>query len=259
VKSTSTTDPEYWDRVWSSSRAAVKRSRDDCPFYGRSGAFTRMALGQLGDIRGLRVLEVGGGGPNARMLALRKWGGAEITVIDYSATALELVTRYFVVNDEKLDVVEGDFLTHDFARQRFDLVTHWGVLEHFDDPSGILTRSAQLMAPGGRTLFTMPNMLAWAGVLWRTKAPANWSIHVLHSDAEIAAACEQAGLHLEQSFYAGLPFLFDTSWEWTGPVARTLRLAQRGIGVGLRFLPVERVRGRRISKERGFLASRRDG
>jgi len=259
MESAPVTDARYWDRVWNANLTAVKRSPDDCPFHGRRGAFTRMALGQLGDIRGLRVLEVGGGGPNARALALRKWGGAEITVIDYSATALELVTRYFVLNEEKLEVIEDDFLTHDFARQRFDLVTHWGVLEHFDDPSGILTRSAALLTPGGRTLFTMPNMLAWAAVLWRTKAPANWSIHVLHSDVEIAAASERAGLRLERSFYAGLPFLFDTSWEWTGPVARTLRLAQRGIGVGLRFLPVDRVRGQRISKERGFLASRPGG
>jgi SAM-dependent methyltransferase len=215
-----------------------------------------MALGQLGDVRGLRILEVGGGGPNARLLALRKWGGAEISVIDYSATALELLTRYFVSNEEKLEGVEGDFLTHDFGGQRFDVITHWGVLEHFDDPGPILRRSAQLLAPGGRTLFTMPNMLAWAAALWRTKAPENWSVHVLHSDDAIAAACERSGLRLERSFYAGLPFVFDTSWEWRGPVAGLLRFTQRGIGVGTRYLPLYPIRGPRISKERGFLASR---
>jgi SAM-dependent methyltransferase len=214
-----------------------------------------MALDQLGDVRGLRILELGGGGPNARLLALRKWGGAAVCAIDYSPTAIELLTSYFAANEERLEGIEGDFLTHDFGSRRFDVITHWGVLEHFEDPGPILARSAQLLAPGGRTLFTMPNMLAWAAALWRAKAPENWSVHVLHLDEAIAAACEAAPLRLERRFHAGLPFVFDTSWEWRGPVAGLLRSTQRGIGVGARWLPLYSMRGPRISKERGFLAS----
>lgn len=77
------TDPAYWDRVWAEA-APVEQLPPLDPQFNRDGAFMRMIRRHVGDLVGQRVLEVGAGGANYRLLALSRWAGAHTTGVDYS-------------------------------------------------------------------------------------------------------------------------------------------------------------------------------
>jgi SAM-dependent methyltransferase len=81
---------------------------------------------ELTDPAGRRVLEVGAGGANYRLLALSRWAGAHVTGVDYSGVGLEVLTRIFRMNGADVEVVRGDFLHVVLPRTDFHLVVHGG-------------------------------------------------------------------------------------------------------------------------------------
>ncbi len=59
-----------------------------------------------------------------------------------------------------VDVVVGDAVTADIEGP-FDVVTMWHVLEHLPEPVAALERAAELLAPGGRLIVSVPNNDSW--------------------------------------------------------------------------------------------------
>jgi 2-polyprenyl-3-methyl-5-hydroxy-6-metoxy-1,4-benzoquinol methylase len=90
-------------------------------------------------------------------------------------------------------VLEADFPRVDLAKHSFDLVTAWQVLEHLDRPRLALARIADLLAPDGRLILTVPNSAGWAARLF---GPAwiGWDAprHVTHFTAETLQAMLEA-------------------------------------------------------------------
>jgi SAM-dependent methyltransferase len=54
-------------------------------------------------------------------------------------------------------VQEGDFLTADYPREHFDVMTLMDVIEHLPDPVRFLVRSWELLRPGGLLYLSTPN------------------------------------------------------------------------------------------------------
>lgn len=248
------TTAEYWDAEWERLPTPRQLSPGH-PYYGRNGLFMRMLRRRAALRPGMRVLELGGGGPNYRLLALHQWLGAEVTAIDFSAAALARLRQVFELNGGQVRVVTGDFLLHDFGEERFDLVTHWGVLEHFDPPVAVLRRSAELLAPGGQVVFSMPNLAGLSSVLWRRWSPENWSHHVYHDVEEVREAAAAAGLRLTQHFHYGFPCVKIADWERRGVLPSLASGVQMLLTASAVALPVfHRWGGRAVSMERGFVA-----
>jgi SAM-dependent methyltransferase len=222
--------------------------------FGRRGVFLKMIRAKLGELAGRNILELGGGGPNYRLLALRKWAGANVTALDFSPVALEQVKQVFHLHREAVQVIHANLL--DWQPNRtYDVVTHWGVIEHFSDPAPVLRVSQQCLTPPGSLLFSMPNMHAWASVFWRKWAPANWSTHVLHEVPAIDQACHATQLRLVELFYFGVPSLQVAHWEHQGWMPSLVgRLQQLAKVSGLIFPYYHVVGGKRISMHRGVLA-----
>src|SRR5262245_43451581 len=151
------TDAAYWNGIWAKAASVEHLSPADRRF-GRDGTFMHMIRRRVGDLAGQRVLEVGAGGVNYRLLALNRWAGARVTGVDYSDVGLELLTKLFRINGAEVDAVPGDFLHIVLSRADFDLVVHWGLLEHFNDPVPILRACCAALRAGGRVLFSVPNM-----------------------------------------------------------------------------------------------------
>src|SRR5262245_8096890 len=103
------TDAAYWNGVWAQAASVEHLSPLD-PRFGREGTLMHMIRRLVGDLAGQRVLEVGAGGPNYRLLALNRWAGARVTGVDYSGVGLELLTKLFRINSAEVEVVPGDFL-----------------------------------------------------------------------------------------------------------------------------------------------------
>jgi SAM-dependent methyltransferase len=246
------TDASYWDSYWERAPEPRRLSPRDSHF-GRRGSFMRMVERHLGNLEGKRVLEMGGGGVNYRLVALHTWGGAHVTAVDYSEVGLRLLEAVFRANDGVVQILRGDFLDLRMPADPFDVVVHWGVLEHFTDPLPMLRACRAALRTSGRLLFTMPNMEAWAARAWARYSPGNWSKHCLHPDTTLRASCAAAGLQFESGFYFGVPAIQMATSETSGPLPAVLGWSQRLATLAANVLPIP-GRSRRLSLERGVIA-----
>jgi 2-polyprenyl-3-methyl-5-hydroxy-6-metoxy-1,4-benzoquinol methylase len=247
----SLTSSTFWDEWWPGKIALSELKADDFQ-YGRNGFFVRLLRRKLGPLDGIKVVELGGA-CSLVLLALAKWHGAQVTAVDYSPEGLDLTERLFQANSCGVELIEADFLNWKPARQ-YDLVTHYGVLEHFTDPEPLIRLSAQLLAPNARLLFSMPNMRALGAYFWRRWSPELWSKHIYHSDAAIEKACAEAGLSVAEAFHFGKPMVQQCPWERKGFMQGVVTFGQRVADQAGEFPILDRGMGW-ISGHRGFLVS----
>lgn len=250
----------FWDAQW-----AIRDRREFRTWllhggtYGRTGTFLRMLRSRLGGVvlDGAQVVELGGA--NSRILVdLARWGGACVTAVDYSPVGVEATRAMFQREGVSGAVVLADVFDWKDGDGRFDIVTHWGVLEHFEDPRPLLAVAARLVKPGGIVAFSMPNLEAMTAALWRRLSPANFAAHVLHTDAAVFEACEASGLQLEQSFRFGMPCVRMAPLERGGVLKPLVNMAQAAILLVGRLAPVlARMTPYRLRSHRYFIARRK--
>jgi SAM-dependent methyltransferase len=147
----------------------------------------RKALGLL-DTESPSVLDVGGGTGEVSSIFVRH--GASGTVVDPDATSIEVAQKRglegFVGRIE-------DFETD----RRFDLVLMLNLIEHVDDPIGVLRRAGELVSPGGLVWLQTPNFRALDGRIYRHRnwagyhCPRHWAIF---SEAGLRRALARTGL-----------------------------------------------------------------
>jgi SAM-dependent methyltransferase len=100
--------------------------------------------------RGL-VLEIGcGGGALLEALSRR---ATQVVGIEPGASAVAEARR------RGLNVIQAPF-SADAFEERFDLVVHYAVLEHIEDPASFLLEQLQLLAPGGAIALSVPDCTA---------------------------------------------------------------------------------------------------
>jgi len=103
---------------------------------------------------GSTVLDVGcGPGVVAKALSAR---GCSVWGLEIDPRRASSARKYCV------EVREGDIeaiaLTDAFEGLRFDAILFLDVLEHLRDPGAVLAGAAELLAPGGRVLISIPNV-----------------------------------------------------------------------------------------------------
>ena len=69
--------------------------------------------------------------------------------VDYSSIGLEKTKRVYAKNDCSIKTIQADFFDWNPGKEKFDLIVHWGVLEHFQDPHAILKLCSEWVKPGG--------------------------------------------------------------------------------------------------------------
>lgn len=75
-------------------------------------------------------------------------------VVDASPAVIENFGERFP--DSKVEIVESYFETFD-TNERFEVIVFGYILEHVDDPIGILKHFRGYLSPGGRMFVTVPN------------------------------------------------------------------------------------------------------
>jgi 2-polyprenyl-3-methyl-5-hydroxy-6-metoxy-1,4-benzoquinol methylase len=248
------TDSAYWEEHWQ-SHVSSKRVHPWDGTWGKHGVFLQILKDHLGSLSGKRAVELGGGN-SKRLLSMSLYGGCRATAVDFAKSGLDATESLFKLHGLQLDCVQADMFRFAPA-QGFDVVTHWGVLEHFTHPEEVMRVSARLLSPGGKVIFSMPNMRSLGARLWKAYAPSNWEKHIYHSDAVVSEACENAGLKLTRAFCWNIPLIQIAPWDKPTPplqVITMLNLAAYGIG---RVLPIYRWGHPAISLERTFVAELR--
>jgi len=237
------TSPAYWDAWWTSAKSVVIPAFDR--EYGRDGWFLRF-MDQRYDVRGRTVAEIGGA-MSYRLLSLAKWRDVRAVAIDYSAVGLKKTAELFKENGVEVECIHANM--HDLSAH-FDLLTHWGVLEHqCNVPSFIqdCRRLSQSM------IFSMPNMLAWGMAEWKHYSPGNFARHIFHSDETVIEACRTVGFTCKPVFY-GAPFISIAPVEVRTVLSGWLSACQTWACRLGNILPYE-YGYKRISEHRVFLCN----
>lgn len=223
------TTPGFWDANWKPQSGGLRVIQESDPDYGRNGTVVRQMRRYAPSVIGRgSVVELGGGGASYRLLALAKWAGARVTAVDYSKEGIRQTADLFRLNGCEVQTVLSDFFRWDPQGRTYDAVTHWGVAEHFTDPTELFELSARVLKRSGVLFFTMPNMAAFGAHLWRRWNPENWSAHHYHTDDVIVRACRRAGLRVSCRFHFGRPLLQLTPWECPGLLPSAVTMLRSG-------------------------------
>ena len=121
----------------------------------------RLTLTHLGDVTGLRVLEIGCGvGEFSQLLAER---GARVIGADISPLAVE-ETGHRLEGYEGTEAIVADICAVPFRDESFDLVVSLETIEHSADPRKALAELVRVTRRGGRLIVTNPNYVDFIGL-----------------------------------------------------------------------------------------------
>jgi 2-polyprenyl-3-methyl-5-hydroxy-6-metoxy-1,4-benzoquinol methylase len=206
------TDASFWQEHWDSeaSRHGFLYLDDIAPFLPR------------GD--NLRLLEIGcaPGGILAHICGAR---GYEANGLDFVCDPTQMEQQLRARGVRVGQVHRADFLNW-HPSQRYDIVSSFGFIEHFDDPGALARRHFELVAPGGTVVIGIPNFARGQRVLHQVfDRPQllrhNTSCMSLRFLRQVAADCSAEVLFAS---YVGGHFAF---WPGHDERPRYLELAMR--------------------------------
>jgi SAM-dependent methyltransferase len=127
---------------------------------------------------GRTILEVGCG--IGTDLARFARGGAIVTGVDLSETAIDLAKKNFAALGLPGTLQLGDGEALRFADGSFDVVYGHGVLQYAADPARIVAEAHRVLKPGGEAIFMVYNRVSWLNGLSKVmKVPLE------HEDAPV--------------------------------------------------------------------------
>jgi ubiquinone/menaquinone biosynthesis C-methylase UbiE len=183
---------EYWNAVIHD--AGVTRAQPGThAFFSELEAYRFEKLDYLPRVvdfagwHGRDVLEVGCG--TAIDLVRFALGGARVTGIDVSDTAIALSREHLCVAGVKGTVLVADGARLPFASESFDLVYCHGVLPYASDPHDIAHEARRVLQPGGAAIFMAYNRRSWLSALSRWTA-----VELHHADAPVFRMMTRAEL-----------------------------------------------------------------
>jgi SAM-dependent methyltransferase len=128
---------------------------------------------------GQRLLEVGCGiGTDLTRFAR---GGAQVTGVDLSRTAIELAKQNLELHgvaDARLRIENAEALSD--ADDSYDIVYGHGVVQYTADPAKLVRECHRVLKPGGTAIFMVYNRVSWLNALSKVmKVPLE------HEDAPV--------------------------------------------------------------------------
>lgn len=143
--------------------------------------------------RGGRLLDIGCG--SGRFLAHAAIRGYAVTGCDFNPVAVQIArTRYGLTDVHCASVAE---LRRRMPERRFDVITAFEVLEHMDDPAGLLTAIAGWLESGGVVALSVPYRDRWP----RFGVNSAWDLPPHHltwwSERAIEEALRRVGLQVQ--------------------------------------------------------------
>jgi ubiquinone/menaquinone biosynthesis C-methylase UbiE len=136
-------------------------------------------LVDFGAYRGRTLLEVGCGiGTDLVRFAQ---GGARVTGVDLSSTAIDLAQRNFALHDvapEELRVANGEALP--YADHTFDVVYGHGVIQYTADAPRLIAECHRVLKPGGEGIFMVYNRISWLNAMSKLM-----KVQLEHEDAPV--------------------------------------------------------------------------
>jgi SAM-dependent methyltransferase len=174
----------YWnerihDLEMTDAEVGTKAFFDDLDEYRFDKLHYLPRLVDFASFRDRRLLEVGCG--IGTDLARFARGGARVTGVDLSETAIELARKNFALNGlaaEELRVANGEALP--YPNEVFDVVYAHGVIQYTADPAQLIRECHRVLKPGGTAIFMVYNRVSWLNALSKVMKVA-----LEHEDAPV--------------------------------------------------------------------------
>jgi ubiquinone/menaquinone biosynthesis C-methylase UbiE len=128
--------------------------------------------------QGKRLLEIGCGLGLDLLLFAR--GGAKVTGVDFSKTAIGLAKKNFKCQNVKADLREMNGEMLDFPDDYFDLVYAHGVLQYTANAQRMVDEAYRVLKPGGEFISMVYNRKSWLNVMSKF-----FHVELEHEDAPI--------------------------------------------------------------------------
>ena len=166
------TEQAHWDAAWKLPAKARLPSRLNVSVLN----FVRLLEKHVRP--GSRYIEIGCA-PGKLLAWVASVLKAEATGLDYSEPGIAKCRALFDALGLKVNLHHDDFFKHHLLPASFDVVTSFGVIEHFDDPRPVVQRHLDLVKPGGVALMAVPNYGGVYGSLQRWCDAPNLALHNL--------------------------------------------------------------------------------
>jgi 2-polyprenyl-3-methyl-5-hydroxy-6-metoxy-1,4-benzoquinol methylase len=154
-------DRQIWDDIWKEIKANI--SEDKLMVQREISSIRwqkieKRVIDKYHSFNGLDVIEIGAGrGENSLLMSLR---GANVTLLDYSETALEKAKLLFSNFNCKAQFIKADALNiPPNLLNKFDVSMSFGLAEHFTYPQRqqIINSHYILLKQGGLSFISVPN------------------------------------------------------------------------------------------------------
>lgn len=137
-----------------------------------------------------------------------------LTMMDFSSNMIATSKRKFSENEQaKLTFINGDFYSHDFQGETFDLVMNIGILAHIEEPLKFLDESMNLVRKNGYLIIQNTDCDHWFAKLIhlylglrRMVGKDKYKLNKV-AQAELVKRIEQAGFKRVDSFQYNQSFL----------------------------------------------------
>jgi ubiquinone/menaquinone biosynthesis C-methylase UbiE len=175
---------QYWngrihDLEMTDRPVGTREFFDDLDDYRFDKLHYLPALVDFNGYAGKQLLEVGCGIGTDLVRFAR--GGALVTGVDLSQTAIDLARRNFEehgVTAANLEVANAEALP--FADNTFDVVYGHGVIQYTADPAALLSECHRVLKPGGQAIFMVYNRISWLNGLSKLM-----KVDLEHEDAPV--------------------------------------------------------------------------
>ena len=175
---------QYWngrihDLEMTDRPVGTREFFDDLDDYRFDKLHYLPALVDFNGYAGKQLLEVGCGIGTDLVRFAR--GGALVTGVDLSQTAIDLARRNFEehgVTAARLDLANAEALP--FADNTFDVVYGHGVIQYTANPAALLSECHRVLKPGGQAIFMVYNRISWLNGLSKLM-----KVDLEHEDAPV--------------------------------------------------------------------------
>ena len=192
------TDRGFWKSFWESRKNLIFYIKPDYVFGDILAGLIKQK-----DIK--NAIELGGF-PGYYSIYLKKYQGLDTTLFDYyihEGLIKELLAKNGLKEDD-INIIESDLFTYT-PEEKYDLVTSFGLIEHFSDTASIIKTHLQFLKTGGTLFITLPNFTGVNGWVQKSFDKENYDKHYINcmNPAFLAETCRQLGLKEVESYYHG--------------------------------------------------------
>jgi 2-polyprenyl-3-methyl-5-hydroxy-6-metoxy-1,4-benzoquinol methylase len=199
----SKTTQKYWENEWNKSITLKLPSIFNASIWNLKALITNYASA------GINYIEIGCA--PGKLLAWTAWKfKANVSGLDYSDNGMRSAKELFSALDLQADLRCEDLFQNSFLKESFDLVTSFGLIEHFENPLEVIQKHIELLKPGGVAVIAIPNYGGIYGQIQKKIDKENLLIHNLKimTPLELSTTFIADNEFEHRTFYFGKPSIW---------------------------------------------------